>query len=96
MAAERFQTLSEQEIAELLTEKTARIHRKQLKDAICRLLFEEHLKQKHIHSCPETANKLATVLKKLYAEVKKKDGNISQLECGEVIVLYYNSSTFAI
>ena len=33
MAAERFQALSEYEIAQLLTERTARMHRKQLKDA---------------------------------------------------------------
>ena len=71
MAAERFQMLSEQEIAELLTEKESKNTQKATEG--CRLLFDEYLKENHIHSCPETANELATVLKKFYAEVRKSD-----------------------
>ena len=73
MAAERFQTQSDQEIAKLLTEKDSENTQKATKG--CRLLFDEYLKEKHIQFCPETANELANVLKKFYAEVRKKDGN---------------------
>ena len=61
-----FQTHSEQKIAELLTEKDSKNTQKATKG--CRLLFDEYLKEKHIHSCPETANGLATVLKKSFKQ----------------------------
>ena len=71
MAAERFQMLSEQEIAELLTEKDSKNTQKATEG--CRLLFDEYLQGNHIHSCGETASELATVLKTFYEEVSKSD-----------------------
>ena len=60
---------SEQEIAE--TEKDSKNTQKAIEG--CRFRYDEYLKENHIRSYPETANELATVLKKFYAEVRKSD-----------------------
>ena len=66
MAASRFRSLNEENIAQLLNDKDSENTRKH------RLIFEPYLKEKNIRN-PTTAVELAAVLRKLYAEASKKD-----------------------
>ena len=66
MAASRFRSLNEENIAQLLNDKDSENTRKH------RLIFEPYLKEKNIRN-PTTAVELAAVLRKLYAEARKKD-----------------------
>ena len=69
MAASRFRSLSEENIAQLLNDKDSENTKKSTKQH--RLIFESYLKEKNIRN-PTTAMELATVLRKFYAEARKK------------------------
>ena len=68
MAASRFRSLNEENIAQLLNDKDSENTGKH------RLIFEPYLKEKNIRN-PTTAVELAAVLRKLYAEARKKKMN---------------------
>ena len=65
MAASRFRSLSEENIAQLLNDKDSENTKKSAKQH--RLIFESYLKEKNIRN-PTTAVELAAVLRKFYAE----------------------------
>ena len=69
MAASRFRSLSEENIAQLLN-KDSENAKKSTKQH--RLIFESYLKEKSIRN-PTTAVELAADLRKFYAEARKKD-----------------------
>ena len=70
MAASSFRSLSQENIAQLLNDKDNENTKKSTKEH--RLIFESYLKEKSIRN-PTTAVKLAAVLRKSYAEARKKD-----------------------
>ena len=70
MAASRFRSLSEENIAQLLNDKDSENTKKSTKQH--RLIFESYLKEKNIRN-PTTAVELAADLRKFYAEARKKD-----------------------
>ena len=72
MAASRFRSLSEN-IAQLLNDKDSENTTKPTKQH--RLIFESYLKKKNIRN-PATAVELAALLRKFYAEAKKKDRQV--------------------
>ena len=71
MAASSLRSLSEENIAQLLSDKESENTKKSTKPH--RLIFESYLKEKNIRN-PTTAVELAAVLRKFYAEARKKDG----------------------
>ena len=73
MAASRFTSLSEENITQLLNDKDSENTKKLTKHH--RLIFESYLKEKNIRN-PSTAVELAAVLRKFYAEARKKDGQM--------------------
>ncbi|CAH3186217.1 unnamed protein product, partial [Porites lobata] len=73
MAASRFTSLSEENITQLLNDKDSENTKKLTK--YHRLIFESYLKEKNIRN-PSTAVELAAVLRKFYAEARKKDGQM--------------------
>ena len=68
MAASKFRSLSEENIAQLLNDNDSENTKKSTKQH--RLIFECYLKEKNIRN-PKTAVGLAAVLRKFYAEVCK-------------------------
>ena len=73
MAASRFTSLSEENITQLLNNKDSENTKKFTKQH--RLVFESYLKEKNIRN-PSTEVELAAVLRKFYAEARKKDGQM--------------------
>ena len=73
MAASRFTSLSEENITQLLNDKDSENTKKLTKHH--RLIFESYLKEKNIRN-PSNAVELAAVLRKFYAEARKKDGQM--------------------
>ena len=73
MAASRFRSFSEENIAQLLNDKDSEKTKKSTKQH--RLIFESYLNEKNIRN-PATAVELALVLRKFYAEARKKDGQV--------------------
>ena len=73
MAASRFRSLSEENIAQLLNDKDSENTKMSTKQH--RLIFESYLKEKNIRN-PTTTVELAAVLRKFYAEARKKDGQM--------------------
>ena len=73
MAASRFRILSKENITQLLNDKDSENTKKSTKQH--HLIFESYLKEKNIRN-PTTAKGLAAVLRKFYAEVRKKDGQM--------------------
>ena len=73
MAASRFRSLSEENIAQLLNDKDSENTKKSTKQH--RLIFESYLKEKNIRN-PTTAVELAAVLRKFYAEARRMDGQM--------------------
>ena len=69
MAASRFRSSSEENITQLLNDKDSENTKKSTKQH--RLIFESYLKEKNTRN-PTTAVELAAVLRKFYAEAKKK------------------------
>ena len=69
----RFTTFREENIDQLLNDKDSENTKKSTKQH--RLIFESYLKEKKIRN-PTTAVELATVLRKFYAEARKKDGQM--------------------
>ena len=69
MAASRFRSLSEENIAQLLNDKDSENTKKSTKQH--RLIFESYHKEKNIRN-PATAVELAAVLRKFYTEARKK------------------------
>ena len=69
----RFRSLSEENIAQLLNDKDSENTKTSTKQR--RLIFESYLKEKNIRN-PTTAVELAAVLRKFYAEARKKDGQM--------------------
>ena len=65
--------MSEKNIAQLLNDKDSENTKKSTKQH--RLIFESYLKEKNIRN-PTTAVELAAVLRKFYAEERKKDGQM--------------------
>ena len=65
--------MSEKNIAQLLNDKDSENTKKSTKQH--RLIFESYLKEKNIRN-PTTAVELAAVLRKFYAEARKKDGQM--------------------
>ena len=68
MAASRFRSLSEENIAQLLNDKDSENTKKSTKQH--RLIFESYLKEKSIN--PTTAEKLTAVLRKVLSRGEKK------------------------
>ena len=68
MAASRFRSLSEENIAQLLNDKDSENTKKSRKQH--RLIFESYLKDKNIRN-PKTAVELAAVSRKFYAKARK-------------------------
>ena len=76
MAASRFRSLSEENIAQLLNDKDTHASENTKKSTKQhRLIFESYLKEKNIRN-PTTAVELVAVLRKFYAEARKKDGQM--------------------
>ena len=75
MDVSKFRSLSEENIAQLLNYKDSENTKKLMKQH--RLIFESHLKEKNIKN-NTTAVELATVLRKFYAEVRKKMDTCTQ------------------
>ena len=75
----RFRSLSEENIAQLLNDKDSENTKKSTKQH--RLIFESYLKEKNIRN-PTTAVELAAVLRKFYAEARKKDGQMCIIHLG--------------
>ena len=73
MATSRFRSLSEENIAQLLNDKDSENTKMSTKQH--RLIFESYLKEKNIRN-PTTTVELAAVLRKFYAEARKKDGQM--------------------
>ena len=73
MAASRFRSLSEENIAQLLNDKDSENTKKSTKQH--RLIFESYLEVKNIRNAT-TAVELAAVLRKFYAEAREKDGHM--------------------
>ena len=73
MAASRFRSLSEGNIAPLLNDKESKNTKKSTKQHC--VIFESYLKEKSIRN-PATAVELAAILRKFYAEARKKDGQV--------------------
>ena len=73
MAASRFRSLSEENIAQLLNDKDSENTKKSRKQH--RLIFESYFQEKNIRN-PRTAVELEAVLRKFYAEARKKDGQM--------------------
>ena len=73
LAASRFTSLSEENITQLLNGKYSENTKKSRKEH--RLIFESYLNEKNIRN-PTTAVELAAVLRKFYAEARKKDGQM--------------------
>ena len=73
MAASRFRSLREENIAQLLNDKDSENTKKSMKQH--RLIVESYLKEKNIRN-PPTAMELPAVLHKFYAEARKKDGQM--------------------
>ena len=71
MAVSRYRSLSKENIAHLLNDKDSENTKKLMKQHY--LIFESYVKEKNIWN-PTTAVELAAVLRKFYAEVRKKDG----------------------
>ena len=69
---ERFADLGEAEIKKLLEEKDSVNTKKATKAS--KAIFDEYIREKKLHH-PESSEKLASVLKNFYAEVRKKDGS---------------------
>ena len=65
--------MSEENITQLLNDKDSKNTKKLTKHH--RLIFESYLKEKNIRN-PSTAVELAAVLRKFYAEARKKDGQM--------------------
>ena len=75
MAASRFRSLSEENIAQLLNDKDSKNTKKSTKQH--RLIFESSLKEKNI-SNPTTAVELAAVLRKFYPRREKRMDRCTQ------------------
>ena len=75
MAASWFTSLSEENITQLLNDKDSENTKKSMKQH--RLIFECYLKEKKIRN-PTAAVQLAAVLRKFYAEARKKIGICTQ------------------
>ena len=75
MAASRFRSLSEENIAHLLNDKDSKNTKKSTKQH--RLIFESSLKEKNI-SNPTTAVELAAVLRKFYPRREKRMDRCTQ------------------
>ena len=75
MAASRFRSLSEENIAQLLNDKDSKNTKKSTKQH--RLIFESSLKDKNI-SNPTTAVELAAVLRKFYPRREKRMDRCTQ------------------
>ena len=73
MVASSLRSLSEENIAQLLNDKESENTKKSTKPH--RLIFESYLKEKNTRN-PTTAVELAVVLRKFYAEARKKDEKI--------------------
>ena len=73
MAASGFRSLREENIAQLLNNKDSE-NTKQSTKQQC-LIFESYLKEKNIRN-PTAAVELAVVLRKFYAEARKKDAQM--------------------
>ena len=73
MAASRFTILSEENNTQLLNDKEGENTKKLTKHH--RLIYESYLKEKNIRN-PSTAVEFAAVLRKFYAEARKKDGQM--------------------
>ena len=73
MAASRFSSLNEENIAQLLNDKDSENSKRSTKQH--RLIFESYLKETNIRN-PTTAVELAAVLRKFDAEATKKDGQM--------------------
>ena len=69
MAASRFRSSSEENITQLLNDKDSENTKTSMKQH--RLIFESYLKEKNTRN-PTTAVELAAILRKFYAEAKKK------------------------
>ena len=69
----RFRSLSEENISQLLNHKDSENTKKSTEQH--RLIFESYLKEKNIRN-PMTAVELAAVLRKFYAQARKKDGQM--------------------
>ena len=69
MVASRFRSLRKENIAQLLNDKDGENTKKSTKQH--RLIFESYLKEKNIRN-PTTAVELVAVLRKFYAEARKK------------------------
>ena len=75
MAASRFRSLSEENIAQLLNDKDSENTKKSTEQH--RLIFESSLKEKNI-SNPTTAVELAAVLRKFYPRREKRMDRCTQ------------------
>ena len=73
MAASRFRSLSEENIAQLLNDKDRENTKKSTKQH--RLIFESYLEEKNIRN-PTTAVELEAVLRKSCAEARKEDRQV--------------------
>ena len=73
MAASRFRSFSEENIAQLLNDKDSENTKKSTNQH--RLIFESYLEEKNIRN-PTTAVDLEAVLRKFCAEARKKDGQV--------------------
>ena len=73
MAASKFRSLSEENIAQLLNDKSSENDKRSTKQH--RLIFESYLKEENIRN-PATAVKLAAVLRTFYDVARKKDGQV--------------------
>ena len=73
MAASRFRSLSEENIAQLLNDKDRENTKKSTKQH--RLIFESYLGEKNIRN-PTTAVQLEAVLRKSCAEARKEEGQV--------------------
>ena len=73
MAASRFRSLSEENIARLLNDEDRENTKKSTKQH--RLIFESYLEEKKIRN-PATAVELEAGLRKSCAEARKEDGQV--------------------
>ena len=73
MAARRFRSPSEENIAQLLNDKARENTKKSTKQH--RLIFESYLEEKNIRN-PTTAVELEAGLRKSCAEARKEDGPV--------------------
>ena len=73
MAASRFRSLSEENIAQLLNDKDRENTKKSTKQH--RLIFESYLEEKNITN-PTTAVQLEAVLRKSCAEARKEERQV--------------------